>query len=135
MLFAETEMRFGKPAIPVAIAPMSIRKARMRISITEICFGKAPMAVDVTAMGIGARGKGKSEGARCGTPPRKVNYRAASDGVGAGGSEGGGTTGSPAPVPFFFPPPFLLAALPAGPRPRNGTMLNSASLSLSFPKC
>jgi len=51
MLFAETEMRFGKPAIPVAIAPMSIRKARMRISMTEICFGKAPMAVAVTAMG------------------------------------------------------------------------------------
>lgn len=56
-------MRFGKPAIPVATAPMDIRKGRMRISVTEISFGKAPMAVAVTAMGIEARGKGKGEGA------------------------------------------------------------------------
>lgn len=73
MLFAETEMRFGKPAIPVATAPMDMRKGRMRISTTEISFGKAPTAVDVTAMGIEGRGKGKGEGARCATPPREIN--------------------------------------------------------------
>jgi hypothetical protein len=133
MDFAETEMLLGKPANSMAIAPLDIRKARMRISATGISFGEAPKAVVVRAMGIEARGKGKGEGARCGTPPRKVNYSATSDGVGAGGSEGAGATGlSPVPVSFFRPP-FLLAAFTPGPRPRNGTRLNSASFSLSFP--
>jgi hypothetical protein len=45
----------------------------MRISMTEISFGKAATAVDGTAMGIEARGKGKGEGVRCGTPPRNVS--------------------------------------------------------------
>ena len=39
------EMRFGKPAMPVAAAPMDIREERMRISATEISFDKAPTAV------------------------------------------------------------------------------------------
>jgi len=50
MLFAGTEMRFGKAAISMAIAPMDIRKRRMGISMTEISFGKAPRAVAVTAL-------------------------------------------------------------------------------------
>ncbi|MFL6201092.1 MAG: hypothetical protein ACJ76J_18130 [Thermoanaerobaculia bacterium] len=57
MLFARTQMRCGKPANPLAIAPMDIRKGRMRFSATEISVGKAPMAVGVTAMRIAARGK------------------------------------------------------------------------------
>ena len=76
MLFAETEMRCGKPANSLAIAPMDLRKGRMRFSATKISVGKAPMAVGVTAMRIAARGKEKGEGARCGTPPRGINYRA-----------------------------------------------------------
>jgi hypothetical protein len=52
MDFTEMEMRFGKPAIPVAIAPMEIGTGGMRISVTGISFGEAPKAVAVTAMGI-----------------------------------------------------------------------------------
>jgi hypothetical protein len=52
MDFGGSEMRFGKPAISVAIAPMDIREGRMGISATGISFGKAPTAVAVTAMGI-----------------------------------------------------------------------------------
>ena len=62
MDFAETEMRFGKPAIPVAIAPMDIRTGRMGLSVTEISFGEAPMVVAVTAMGIAAREREKARG-------------------------------------------------------------------------
>ena len=36
----------------MAIAPMDLRKGRMRISATARSFGKAPKAVAVTAMGI-----------------------------------------------------------------------------------
>ena len=50
MLFAETEMRFGEPAISLALAPMDIGKGQMRFSATGIAFGKAPKAVGVTAM-------------------------------------------------------------------------------------
>jgi hypothetical protein len=35
MAFAETEMRFGTPASSLAIAPMDIRRGRMRFSATE----------------------------------------------------------------------------------------------------
>ena len=64
MDFAETEMRLGKPAISLPLAPMDIRKGRMRFSATRISFAKAPNAMVVTAMGIGARGKGNGERAR-----------------------------------------------------------------------
>lgn len=49
-------MRFGKPANSLALAPMDIREERMRFSATEISFGKAPLAMGVTAMWIAARG-------------------------------------------------------------------------------
>jgi hypothetical protein len=45
MLFAGTEMRFGKAAISMAIAPMDIGTGRMRFGVTEISVGEAPMTV------------------------------------------------------------------------------------------
>ena len=77
----------------------------MRFSATEISFGEAPTAVAVTAMRIQARGKRKGEGRDAARPPRKVNDSATSGGVGAGGSEGVGATGSPVPALFFLRPP------------------------------
>jgi len=125
-------MRFGQPAIAVAGAPMDFETGGMSLCVKEISVGKAPIAMAVTAMRIGRRKKGKGEGARCGPPPRAINYRTTSDGAGAGGSAGGGVTGLSSAPPAFFRP-FLAAELPAGPRPRNGSKLNAASVSLSFP--
>jgi len=51
MLFGETAMRFGKPAISSPIAPMDIRERRMRFPVAANGFGKAPKAMAVTAMG------------------------------------------------------------------------------------
>lgn len=102
------------PVAPRAFAGTLKRMAipRKPWPMTAISSGNRSKAMSGTPMGIDVREKGKAEGASRGAPPPNVNYRTSSGGAGSGGGTGGSDFAR---------------------RPRNGTRLNSASFSLSFP--